>query len=591
MNALKKIFFMCFVLLVNHTSGQSRIDKFREKVTQLCYANKFDVAQEEVLKFIKIPDLNPEEIFYGHFMYADILKSTNKTDAAILALLDCKKYSRDLVNPKLHESLIYGNIAECFFNTSDYKNANKYAALSINSSPDSSLRGNGHAVNYLILGYGFYVEKQYEKAIENYIQVMGIYKSKGSTCELPLVYMKIAKVYNAMGDENRAELNINRAVSLSDSCGIENYKLLSKRTLFDIYKDNKNYEKALAQLEEINVLVEKLEFAKQAQSLSEMEARYKNILSQQEIKNLKNLNAKNKNVITKQQETLLLAIFISAILLILVSFIIYIARQRKKAKIQLEIMNLDLEKKVRERTKELADDIVVRKRLEIKLSEKVREMEVLIAKLSHDMRSPLASIMGLVELAEKDKAKDAKTYLEKIKIAIKRLDEIIIDLTNIVYISNMDIKPETVNFENMIEEILFIMQFREKFEKIKFEVKYHHLRQFHSDPKFVQSILQNLIENAIKYSANVADPSVEILINDHDLGILITVADNGIGIAPELHSKIFDMFYRGTEISKGTGLGLYILKKAVDNLKGKIQLESQKGTGTTFKIYIPSMEL
>lgn len=584
-----------FVIICNFVTflgiGQSRLEKIKNEVSSLCYANKFDEAQVEVLKFIKSPNLTPEEVFYGHFLFADVLKSSSKTNEAIEKLEECKKYLKEIPHHKKHESLILGNIAECYFNLSNYKKANKFALESIEISPDSSFRGNGHAVNFMILGYGHYVAKNFSLALENYNKVIQLYRSNGSSCELPLCYMKIAKVFNSMGNQSNAIASINKAIALSDSCGIENYKLLSKRTLFDIYKENKNYEKALEMLEEINVLVEKLEFSKQGLRISELIGQYKNELNQKDNENLKKINEKNKKIIIEQKRTMFLIVFAGILLCILFFFVIIISRNRKKSKRALEKMNLELELKVKERTKELATDLLIRKRLETKLSDKVREMEILITKLSHDMRSPLSSILGLINVATQEADKNSLLYFEKIKIAIKRLDDIIIDLTSIVYISNMELKPEVVQFEAMLTEIISIMRFREKFDKIKFNININQTKDFNSDPRFIHSIIQNLVENSVKYTGNSATPYIDISISEYEKGIKIVVKDNGIGIEPELHAKIFDMFFRGTEISKGSGLGLYILKKAVNNLHGRIELESQKGIGTTFTIFIPDLNL
>ena len=116
---------------------------------------------------------------------------------------------------------------------------------------------------------------------------MNLYISNNSICELPLVYMKMAKVYNSMGSERLAEASIYKAISISDSCKIDEYVLLSKRTLFDIYKSNFNFPKALAQLEEINVMVEKLEKKQQRVLMRETEIKYNTLLAKNENINLK----------------------------------------------------------------------------------------------------------------------------------------------------------------------------------------------------------------------------------------------------------------------------------------------------------------
>jgi len=286
---------------------------------------------------------------------------------------------------------------------------------------------------------------------------------------------------------------------------------------------------------------------------------------------------------------LYITIIALVILSALVFFLIRISIQRKKAKHELELLNAGLEQKVNERTKKLAEDIIVRKKLEKQLNEKVKEMETLISKLSHDMRSPLASVLGLINIAEMEPKSNKAEYFDKIKESIQRLDSIIIDLTSTIYVSTMQQKPEVIKFGNMISETLSILRFRENFDKIKFTTTIKQTKDFYSDPKFVHSIIQNLLENAVKYGNYTIDPIVDILVKEDAIGMKIQIADNGIGIEPEYHEKIFNMFFRGTEISKGTGLGLYIVKKAVEKLQGKIQMQSEIRKGTTFTVYLPDL--
>lgn len=109
-----------------------------------------------------------------------------------------------------------------------------------------------------------------------------------------------------------------------------------------------------------------------------------------------------------------------------------------------------------------------------------------------------------------------------------------------------------------------------------------------SDKGMITTILQNLVENAIKYSKRNIVATVDIRVESHpNRPLTIKVEDNGIGIADDIQVRVFDMFFRGNEISRGSGLGLYILKNAVDKLKGKIILKSKENVGTTFIVELP----
>ena len=113
---------------------------------------------------------------------------------------------------------------------------------------------------------------------------------------------------------------------------------------------------------------------------------------------------------------------------------------------------------------------------------------------------------------------------------------------------------------------------------------------FFSDPKMINIILNNLISNAIRYSNPESDePFVEVKIKATEENAVIEVRDNGIGIPQENQDKIFDMFYRVNNDSNGTGMGLHLVKLAVEKLGGEIALESEHNVGTRFTITIPNM--
>ncbi|HYG50223.1 MAG TPA: tetratricopeptide repeat-containing sensor histidine kinase [Flavobacteriales bacterium] len=580
---------MRFILLLFFIPGllplksQQRLDSLRQKVNQYVYANQFAKAQKAVLTFLEQKNLTPQENFHGRFLYCDVLEATGNLDEAIDCLNTCRTYaSRIKDNTPAYQSLVEGNIAECYFALQDYAKAREHALKSINISPDTSLRAGGHAVNYLMLGYAEYVNKTYTIALAWYNQSLETYKKHGQTCELPLCYTKMARVYNSMHQPGKSEELLLQSVLISDSCGIDNYTLLAKRTLFEIYKENKNHEKALNQLEEINALVGKLNNAERDRLMADMRVQYKTLLTRKE-------NDVLRKTIEAQKRQLFLIIMASVVLCILAFFLIRLTRKHQKAKNELQNLNTGLEEKVRQRTEELDRDLMVRKKLEEQLNEKINEMETLISKLSHDMRSPLTTILGLINVASIDTAASKEVYLEKIKEAVSRLDSILVDLTSISYVTTMKEKIDIIQFEKLLNDTKTNLAYTDNIEHIRFNITIHQTKDFYADTRFISSILQNLLENAVKYS-NRRESVVNVKITEHGAGIRIEVSDNGIGIDPEFREKIFNMFFRATNVSKGSGLGLYIVKRAVEKLKGSIEVRSETGVGTTFTVYLPDLK-
>jgi PAS domain S-box-containing protein len=220
------------------------------------------------------------------------------------------------------------------------------------------------------------------------------------------------------------------------------------------------------------------------------------------------------------------------------------------------------------------------------------ELDKFVYSVSHDLRAPLTSVLGIVEIAEEDKPDDIMLeYLNIIKENIKKLDHFILDILDYSRNSRMNLKIEEINFEELLNDTIFNLKFANgnlSKPAISFIIN-RNAEVFKSDKRRLSVVLSNLISNAIRYSnPNSENPYTHIQVNIHEHTAEITVEDNGIGIDPDLHEKIFEMFFRAAENSKGSGIGLYIVKEAVQKLNGKIHVKSEPGKGTTFKLSIPN---
>jgi signal transduction histidine kinase len=267
--------------------------------------------------------------------------------------------------------------------------------------------------------------------------------------------------------------------------------------------------------------------------------------------------------------------------------------QRLALQVQREA-NEKLEQTVAERTEQLSNSV---RDLNILLLENKQQTEIIKQKnaeldaffygVSHDLKSPVASLLSLTSLAkiEVDHPMAGK-YFSMQERELQRLNSIIHDLVAITKIDHEIAKKDVINFDVVVEECLQAMRVLPNFDKIRFETMINTNVPFQSEWIFVTNILQNLIENAIKY-AGAKDPFVRIRIETTANEATIEVTDNGLGIAPEHQGRVFDMFYRATELSQGTGLGLFILKRSVNRLKGVIEMQSELGEGSTFTVRLP----
>ena len=242
-------------------------------------------------------------------------------------------------------------------------------------------------------------------------------------------------------------------------------------------------------------------------------------------------------------------------------------------------------------------DITERKEFESKLRQnnddlkKLNEaLDAFVYSASHDLKAPLLSIKGLVNLMEMDSATNPAYYLDRIKASIERLTDFVNDLVDYSRNSRTELKIEKVNFNHLMLEVLGNFEFLPINEEVKKEIIIDPIHDFYSDPYRIYTVLNNLVSNALRYSDQCKyECYVKVKISKSDQMVVMRIEDNGIGIAQEHYSRIFEMFYRGTDIQTGSGLGLYIVNETVLKLKGSIHLESKEGLGTVFEVTLPDL--
>ncbi len=220
------------------------------------------------------------------------------------------------------------------------------------------------------------------------------------------------------------------------------------------------------------------------------------------------------------------------------------------------------------------------------------ELDNFVYHASHDLRSPLRSIMGLLNLLRlEDSEAGRENCIEMIEGSIKRLDNLVIDLLQISRNSRVSNPLVEISFVTEINNSITNFYHVEDSEDVKIITKIYQPVTFTSDLTRVRIILNNLISNAIKYRSLSREQSfiaVEVVATNDKA--IITVEDNGEGIPQAKLSNIFDMFFRATENSQGSGLGLYIVKNVIDKLGGKISVDSKENQGTIFKVELPNQQ-
>ncbi len=225
-----------------------------------------------------------------------------------------------------------------------------------------------------------------------------------------------------------------------------------------------------------------------------------------------------------------------------------------------------------------------------------RELDSFVYSVSHNLRSPLASVLGLVHVAKLEDQKynfNFTPYLNMIEQSVNRLDDTIKEILDYSRNARSPLILSPIDMEKMVKDCFSKVKYLDRYADIKQTVRVKLDVPFYSDQYRLSTILQSLISNAILYCDDKKPKkvlSIEAESIDHDSRVRITVKDNGIGIDKEYINMIYNMFFRATDESKGAGLGLYIVKETLEKLNGDISVQSTLGKETTFVVTVPNVK-
>ncbi len=231
------------------------------------------------------------------------------------------------------------------------------------------------------------------------------------------------------------------------------------------------------------------------------------------------------------------------------------------------------------------------KKSQIELQYKNNELDTFVYRASHDLRGPIATVLGLYEVMKLEvlDVNKSQEYLQIIQQSITRLNGILDELIGLNKIKETAIEEKEIDFHRLLNQIKINLVDTVHYNLVRWETYLQLASPIYTDENLLRIIIQNLAENALMFARiHRNDPYLRIEITKKQPKQLqIKVIDNGQGIREEAISKLFNMFYRASENSKGSGLGLYILKNALDKLEGTVQVETAIGKGTVFTVVVP----
>lgn len=481
------------------------------------------------------------------------------------------------------------NIGLCYNQLKQYENARQYISDGLKACSENCDSETLIGAKFG-LGVSYYGQQKLDEALIYFSESLALSRqSSDKRFQLEnLVY--IARIYTTQQQYVQAEQALTQAEQLAIGTSynlllIEIYKCYSD--LFNVTNDFQraaNYQQRYIHLKD-SVYSEDL-----IQNISKVQTRF------EERENLRAIQS--RDVELQRQRSLNFAIGVIAVLAALLIFVLIrsnIVKRRVNRALsdakgiiedqnrQLLNSNYHLDQELKEKNTELqkANESLLRVN---------DELDNFIYKTSHDIRGPLASLKGMCNVALMDVTDPiALDYLKKLDITAEKLNTILTRLLIVNQINSSAIAQDPVEMTTIVNEVLALEHKKGLPPEITINKQVEDGIVIHSDREFIRIILENLIDNAIKFYNNSGrvQPFVSILVYRESQDVVIKVIDNGIGISKVHPEKIFQMFSRASERSETGGIGLYITKTATEKLGGTIHLGTTPEGHTEFFVKIP----
>jgi signal transduction histidine kinase len=451
-----------------------------------------------------------------------------------------------------------------------------------------------------------------------------------------MLYNTLGRLYTRKGDYGKAEQSLARAGALLTEVALpvqqrDNYKLLAELSVA-----RGDHKRATAYYDKFITLNDTLFNTRSATKIAEINSLYQLEKKEQALQSLheqyelKATEGKLQEARIRLQNTFLFSLVLGVVFLIILVFVLfqyYHGKSRANKKLmKLNEEILEQKEEIQAQTEELVDanqslirlnNELLEKREELEaqseelreanetilainedldsivtrrthqLKEAYQELDTFFYRSSHDFRRPLTTFLGLAEVA-KITVKDgnALELFEKVRETALNLDKMLVKLQSISDVGAQELVYKPVLVGEIFDSVCADFQEDLLHRGIRVQRAITLPDPFVSYPAMVRIIIENLVENSIHFSAP-ENALLELKAYQENGWVVMSVRDNGYGIPEEYQDKIFDMYFRGNERSKGNGLGLYIVKKAVGKLRGQISVVSAVGQGTKLEVRLP----
>jgi signal transduction histidine kinase len=440
----------------------------------------------------------------------------------------------------------------------------------------------------------FIEQKKFSEALPYYQKGIRIDKVIGDEYGLSLYYNRIGRIFTQLGAFDSAHFYLNKSLTLAIRSSSIDILRVNYADMADLFQKTGKPNESIGFYKKFNQLTDSIFNKQTAQSLASYRALYEVERNAQQIELLNKDNELHKASIQKQKTTLYGLLGGSIILLALVGFYFRFSRRLKKLNKSLFDKNKEIAEKNEEIQAQAEELTESNQKLEERIEERTselkqafKELDTFFYRSSHDFRRPLTTFMGLAEVARVlVKDPNALELFEKVNENALTLDKMLRKLQSVSDVDTQSLIYKEVSVREILEiELANIKPELDK-KQIRTTLFVNLTHPFYSYGALVRIIIQNLLENSIAF-CNDHSPAIHLKVFEKNNEVIFEIQDNGSGIEPEYVDRVFEMYFRANEHSKGNGLGLYIVKKTVQKLNGRVELESVLNQGTTVRVFLP----
>lgn len=507
----------------------------------------------------------------------------------------------------LDQAIALNNIGMIYFRLESFNEAISYFEQAIQIKEEKKI-GEGIELNRINLALCYNAIGNYSDAISLLTKVLENCADGCEKTEPATIYYALGSNYYKQGKGNIARNYLQRAEDLAIKGSLRDVVATSKVLLGRIELDNKNIPAAEKYLMDAKEIAESISVRRtaldaydqlsrlyEAQGMLEISLHYKNqyiqgkddIFNEKLSNNLKKIQLEaarkqSQEIINEKDEQLkrsqtinILTAVITVMILAITVLLYFLFKTNRDAK-------KSLQKEVDQAT------ISLRKTNE-SLVQSQREYDSLIYRTSHDIKGPLATLLGLTNIAKIDvglNPNSAIDYLEKIEITADGLNNVLSGLIRVNEIRNRPLFVSPFKLNDSLTKVLKDFKYLSQYPLIKVSVILNHQEEIKNDKSFVEETLHSVLMNAFKYfNPHASNPQINITVNIINSDLAIDIQDNGYGIEPSVADRIFDLFVVGSE-RHGTGIGLFLAKSSMERIGGSIRL-MKMANPTYFRIQFP----